>query len=121
LSQRLHICHSCGLQVGRDILSAYLACFTINCCVRKGSKDIISSSLDLASARSAASGHQTLSPPGSHPVRTPLENPKRDHMCGSQEEAPSLEGLGERQSSPQQELWEFQGSAERSNAENLHP
>ncbi len=47
LSERTHSCGSCGLVIDRDTLSAFLGCFTENS-VRK---EIISSSLDLASAR----------------------------------------------------------------------
>jgi hypothetical protein len=61
LSERRHNCNSCGLKVPRDILSAFLGCFTLNEVRKKGRKEIINSSLDLASARLAANGNQTFS------------------------------------------------------------
>ena len=122
LSERTHSCASCGLVIGRDILSAFLGCFTQNSAVKKGRKEIINSSLDLAAARSAALGHKTLSFSGSFTAGTPSENLKGDCMSGSREVASSLERSGKRQTKPQQEPWSLtdQGSAERRNAENLH-
>jgi len=50
LSERTHSCTSCGLVIGRDILSAFLGCFTQNSAVKKGRNEIINPSLDLAAA-----------------------------------------------------------------------
>jgi transposase len=123
LSERTHSCGSCGLVVGRDTLSAFLGCFTENRVVKKGRKEIINSSLDLAAARSAATGHQTLSSSGSISAGTSSENLKGERMSGSREVTSSLEGSGKRSSKPQQEPWcrMGQGSAERPKARNLHP
>ncbi len=123
LSERTHSCPSCGLVIGRDTLSAFLGCFTQNNVVKKGRKDFINSSLDLAAARSAATGHQTLSFSGSHTAGTPSENLKGERKCGSREVASSLEGSARRPSKPQQEPWspQDQGSAECRKARNLHP
>jgi transposase len=123
LKERKHSCPSCGLVVGRDTLSAFLGCFTQNSVVKKGLKEIINSSLDLAVARSAATGHQTLSFSGSQTAGTSSENLKGERMSGSREVTSSLEGSEKRSSKPQQEPWSLQdqGSAERPKARNLHP
>jgi transposase len=123
LSERTHSCGSCGLVIGRDTLSAFLGCFTQNSVVKKGRKEIINSSLDLAAARSAATGHQTLSFSGSHAAGTSSENLKGERMSGSREVTSFLEGSEKRPSKPQQEPWSpmDQGSAERPKARNLHP
>jgi hypothetical protein len=109
--------------MGRDTLSAFLGCFTENRVVKKGRKEIINSSLDLAAARSAATGHQTLSFSGSLMAGTSSENLKGERIGGSREVTSSLEGSGKRPSKPQQEPWcpTGQGSAERPKARNLHP
>jgi hypothetical protein len=122
LSERMHSC-PCGLVVGRDTLSAFLGCFTQNSVVKKGRKEIINSSLDLAAARSAATGHQTLSYSGSLAAGTSSEHLKGERMSGSREVTSSLEGSEKRPSKPQQEPWSptGQGSAERPKARNLHP
>ncbi len=123
LNERTHACPACGLILGRDTLSAFLGCFTQNSIVNKGRKEIINSSLDLAAARSAATGHQTLSFSGSLTARTSIENLKGERMSGSREVTPSLEGSEKRPSKSQQEPWRpsGQGSAERPKARNLHP
>ncbi len=123
LSERTHSCMSCGLVIGRDTLSAFLGCFTQNSIVKEGRREIIKSSLDLAAARSAAIGHQTLSFSGSPIARTSSENLKGERMSGSREVTSSLEGSERRPSKPQQEPWspQDQGSAERPKARNLHP
>lgn len=123
LKERTHACASCGLIVGRDILSAFLGCFTQNSVVKKGRREIINSSLDLAAARSAATGHQTLSFSGSHTAGTSSENLKGERMSGSREVTSSLEGSEKRPSKPQQEPWRLrgQGSAECPKARNLQP
>ncbi|WP_141735829.1 hypothetical protein [Oligoflexus tunisiensis] len=122
LRERTHACRVCGLVLPRDILSAFLGCFTHNQVQKKGRKEIINSSLDLAAARSAAVGHKTLSFPGSLAAGTPSENLKGDCKRGNREVASSLERSGKRQSRFQQEPRspQDQGSAERPNAENLH-
>ncbi|HYX36813.1 MAG TPA: hypothetical protein VE954_27205, partial [Oligoflexus sp.] len=106
-----------------DTLSAFLGCFTENRAVKKGRKEIIISSLDLAAARSAATGHQTLSFSGSLSAGTSSENLKGERMSRSREVTSSLERSGKRPSKPPQEPWcpTGQGSAERPKARNLHP
>jgi putative transposase len=123
LSERTHSCGSCGLVIGRDTLSAFLGCFTQNSIVKKGQKESINSSLDLAAAKSAAIGHQTLSSSGSFAAGMSSENLKGERVSGSREVTSSLEGSGKRPSKLQQEPWcpTGQGSAERRKARNLHP
>ncbi|WP_141736632.1 zinc ribbon domain-containing protein [Oligoflexus tunisiensis] len=121
LSERTHECTECGLRVQRDILSAFLGCFTQNSVVKKGRKEFIHSSLDLAAARSAAKGHQTLSSSGSHMAGTPSENLKGECISMNREVASSLEGSEKRRSRPRQEPLNrmARGSAASRIAENL--
>ncbi|RYZ87447.1 MAG: hypothetical protein EOP04_11655 [Proteobacteria bacterium] len=94
LSERIHACGVCGLTVQRDILSAFLGCFTVNTSEKKGRRQTISSSLDLASARSAAckQGNKTFSFSGMpFSENYPKENFEDQSFCFEREEVASTE------------------------------